>query len=189
MMLNGGATTGQAERGLRLTLLAISAFLVTFIIHLLGQLFAPHAVITEATQVLLMAFLALVLWVSTESPRSRFAKIALLALFFSWLGDTLPRFLDGDAGFLAMIAGFLRAQICYMTAFWSFRDRSILKRPVLIVPYAAVAIGLIVLCADGAGSLLLPVILYAAVMLWRFWRPVLELTRPLVQSSFQFRMR
>lgn len=155
---------GQAERGLRLTLVAISAFLVTVIIHLLGQLFSPHAVITEATQVLLMAFLAPVLWVSTNAPRSRFVKIALLALFFSWLGDTLPRFLDGDAGFLAMIAGFLLAQICYMIAFWPYRDRSILKRPVLIAPYVAVAIGLVALCADGAGSLLLPVILYAAVI-------------------------
>lgn len=155
---------GQAEHGLRLTLVAISAFIVTVIIHLFGQLLSPHAVITEATQVLLMAFLALVLWISAKPPRSRFVKIALLALFFSWLGDTLPRFLDGDVGFLAMIAGFLLAQICYTIAFWPYRDLSILKRPVLIVPYAVAAIGLIVLCADGAGSLLIPVILYAAVI-------------------------
>lgn len=154
-----------AEASVPAIIAATAAFYVVVLIHLVGQLFSPASAITEVSQVLLMATLGVKLWVNTHSPRGRLVQLGLAALFFSWVGDTLPRFLDGDGGFLAMIGGFLVAQACYVVAFWPYRKNSILSKPLLIIPYALAAIALVALCGEGAGSLLVPVIVYAIVIL------------------------
>ena len=41
----------------------------------------------------------------------------LVALGLSWLGDSAPKLVDGDASFLVMVGFFLLAQVAYIAAF------------------------------------------------------------------------
>lgn len=143
---------------------AVSAFLIVFLVHLTGQVFIARSFITEASQVLLMPALAAILFSATACPRMRIVKLGFVALFFSWLGDTLPRFMNDDAGFFAMVAGFLVAQCVYIAAFSPYRRRSIASKPLYVAPYIAVAIILLALCFDNAGVLFIPIAAYATVI-------------------------
>ena len=55
------------------------------------------------TQWLVMPALAAVVWSATGAPRGRLVRVVLLALGFSWLGDTVPVLFDGDTRFLVMV--------------------------------------------------------------------------------------
>ena len=162
----GGARTGIDIRGTGAPahITAVAALLIVFLVHLTGQIFARFSFITEASQVLLMPALAAILLSATVKPRMRIVKLGFVALFFSWVGDTLPRFMSGDAGFLAMIGGFLVAQCVYIIAFAPYRRRSILTKPLCAAPYMAAVVVLLALCFEGAGTLFVPVALYAVVI-------------------------
>lgn len=162
--LGAGVDEDFEGRGVPVRIAASAAFMIVVLIHLVGQIFASSSIVTEGSQVLLMPVLAAVLWTGTTSPRGRLVVMAFVALFFSWVGDTLPRFLDGETGFAAMIAGFLIAQVFYVVAFWPYRHQSILRQPLLVIPYAVAAAILVAICFDGAGELAVPVILYALVI-------------------------
>lgn len=133
-------------------------------VHLVAQVVATDGLVAGATQVLLMPLLAGVLLAGTRPPRGRLVAVVLVALFFSWLGDTLPRLAGDDTGFLLMVGCFLVAQVFYVVAFWPFRDSSILTRPVLVVPYVVGLVVLVVLCREGAGAMLLPVVVYGVAL-------------------------
>ena len=69
---------------------------------------------------------------------------ALVALGFSWLGDLVPSLVGDDAAFLVMVGFFLLAQVAYVVAFAPDVRRSVVhRRPVLLLPYAAVLVGLV----------------------------------------------
>ena len=144
--------------------LALAVLGVVTGVHLLAQLFAPEGAVAGATQVLLMPALAAALVRGTRTPRPRVVRLVLVALFFSWLGDTLPRLASDDLGFLIMVGCFLLAQVSYAVAFWPMRGDSLLRRPVLVVPYALALVALVLLCRDGAGSLLGPVVVYGLAL-------------------------
>lgn len=149
--------------GLHVGVLAGSLAAVT-VVHLVAQLGA-NRVLADVTQVLLMPLLAAVLWSATPAPRGRLVRLALVALGLSWLGDSLPRLADGDAAFLLMVGFFLLAQVAYVAAFLPYRRRSVLHvRRVLLVPYVAAVAGLVAACAGGAGGLLVPVLVYGALL-------------------------
>lgn len=133
-------------------------------VHLVAQVATPEGPVAEATQPLLMPALALVLVTGTTAPRPALVRLTLVALFFSWLGDTLPRFASGDSGFLLMVGCFLLAQVAYVLAFAPMRARSLVSRPVLFAPYALALVVLVVLCADGAGVLLPAVLVYGVAL-------------------------
>lgn len=133
------------------------------IVHLAAQLFGS-APVAGLTQVLLMPLLACVLWAGTRAPRVRPVRLALVALGFSWLGDTIPRVVGGEAGFLGMLGSFLIAQLVYAVAFWPRRHRSVLVRPAAMLPYLFVAVAVVVLAAPGAGALLPAVVVYATAI-------------------------
>lgn len=137
---------------------AALALALVSLTHLGAQL-ASSAELARATQTGLMPLLALALWLATGA-RTRLVRICLVALGFSWLGDTVPGLLGGDAAFLALVGLFLLAQAFYVVAFWPFRRESLAARPVALVPYAAVLLALVALCAPGADALLGPVIVY-----------------------------
>ncbi|MEK8228812.1 lysoplasmalogenase [Oerskovia sp. M15] len=84
----------------------------------------------------------------------------LVALLFSWLGDSAPDLSSGDASFLTMVGFFLLAQLSYITAYWPSRGSGVRRRPVGLVPYALALVALVVLCAPHAGPLLVPVAIY-----------------------------
>lgn len=143
---------------------ALALFIGLAVVHLVAQL-AGASTLADRSQWLLMPALALVVAVWTARPRTRRVRLVLVALGFSWLGDTVPDLVPDDASFLVMIGFFLLAQVCYITAFVPGARRSpILRRPLLAWPYGVVFVVLVVLCAHGAGPVLGPVIVYGACL-------------------------
>ena len=65
-----------------------AVLVVVTVVHLAAQLGAPGGTVTEVTQPLLMPALAAVLVTATAAPRPVLVRIVLVALFFSWLGDS-----------------------------------------------------------------------------------------------------
>lgn len=142
---------------------AAVAYLVLTLGHLTAQLVGADRV-TAPSQWLLMPALAAVLWTATAATgRSRRVRVVLLALGFSWLGDSVPALLSGDSRFLGMVGLFLCAQVTYAFAFWPDRQRSVLRRPA--VTGYLVAFGMLVLaCAPGADRLFGPVLGYGGCL-------------------------
>jgi uncharacterized membrane protein YhhN len=146
-------------------LLAVAAaFVVVACVHLVTQLADSTGPLSEVTQDLLMPLLALTLVAATVPPRSRLVRWVLVALAFSFLGDAVPDLVPSDLSFLAMVGAFLLAQSAYIVAFWPFRGASVLRRPVLLLPYAVVFVALVVACREGAGAMLGPVVVYGAAL-------------------------
>lgn len=145
---------------------ALLTLAVVTLIHLVAQGTAPGGVVCDLTQVLLMPLLAWVLLVSTPNPKSQLVRLVSIALGFSWLGDTVPRFFDegSEAGFWWMVALFTLAQIAYVAAFLPFARRSILRtRPKLLALPIVIALALLVLTLDG--NTVSPVMLYVVAIL------------------------
>ena len=131
----------------------------------LGAQLADGGALADATQVLLMPLLAGVLWWETPAPRGRLVTLVLVALGLSWLGDSAPKLVDGDASFLIMVGFFLLAQVAYIAAFLPYRAGSVLRaHRVRLVPYLAVVVGLVAACAAGAAAMLVPVLLYGGCL-------------------------
>lgn len=141
-------------------LLTIIAAVAVTLVHLVAQVVAPDSGLADVTQVLLMPALAAVLFAGARRPHARLVRLASVALLFSWLGDTVPRFVEGDTGFLAMVAFFLVAQVVYAVAFWPWRDRSVLRRPLLLAPYVVGVLVLVVWVALDAGPMAVAVVVY-----------------------------
>ena len=112
-----------------------------------------------------MPALAAVVVTATRWPRGHVVTWTLVALGFSWLGDLVPSLVGEDAAFLVMVGFFLLAQVAYVVAFAPLVRRSVVHtRPVLLLPYAAVLVVLVALCAPGADALLVPVAVYGGVL-------------------------
>lgn len=143
--------------------LALLVYAVVSAVHLGAQLFGA-VMLAGLTQILVMPALAVALWTGTTAPRGRLVLLALGALGLSWVGDTAPRLLPDGLAFVGMLAAFLVAQLLYAAAFWPWRRRSVLARPVLVLPYVAAGVLICALCAAQAGPLLPAIILYAAAI-------------------------
>lgn len=142
----------------------LALFALITIAHLVTQVWGLHAW-DRPTQVFLMPALLLVLAAATGRPRNRVITLAMVALVFSWLGDTAPAFASGDTAFLLMVGFFLVAQVVYVVAFWPYRAHSVLtRRRWLLVPYVGFVAVLVWLCAPYAGSLLVPVLIYGMLL-------------------------
>lgn len=144
---------------------ALLVYLVLTILHLACQL-ADQSGAAKVTQWLLMPALAAFLLInSRDAHRGRLVRLTLLALFFSWLGDTAPSLASGDTAFLLMVGFFLLAQLVYIVAFLPHRSASVLTRQrALITPYAVAFVALVLACAPHAGSLLVPVLIYGLLL-------------------------
>ncbi|MGP5054137.1 lysoplasmalogenase family protein [Brachybacterium paraconglomeratum] len=161
---------------------ALRALALVTAVHLGAQLRGGGPV-AEVTQPLLMPLLLGALLAGTEPPRGRLVRLFALSLVLSWAGDTLPRLLDGQAQFLAMLTSFLLAQIVYALALWPLRGGSLLAegppvpsavrgsvmRRVLagraaVLPYFVAAVVIVGLCAPSAGALLPALVVYAAAI-------------------------
>lgn len=138
-------------------------FIVASLAHLGAQLFGGEQ-LAAGTQMVLMPALAWLLLTRGTAAPFGLVQWTLLALFFSWLGDSLPRFATGDTAFLLMLGSFLVAHACYAVAFWPWRRHTVLSRPLLVAPYVVGVAAFCVFAAPGAGSLLPAVIAYAALI-------------------------
>ena len=142
----------------------VAVFVLLVLVHLVAQLAGADG-LERASQWVLMPALAAVVLTATRWPRGRLVTWVLVALGFSWLGDLVPSLVGDDAAFLVMVGFFLLAQTAYVVAFApSVRAAIVFRRPVLIVPYAAVLVALVALCAPGADALLVPVAVYGGVL-------------------------
>ncbi|NKG22426.1 lysoplasmalogenase [Paeniglutamicibacter terrestris] len=153
-------TTGSK---LALYFYAVALALVAAL-HLLAQLVAADEILAYVTQILLMPLLFGALYSGTTAKRPRLVRLVLIAVVFSWLGDTVPRFMGGDRGFLVMVGFFLVAQLFYIAALWPFRCGSVAGRTLPALPYFAVFAALVLACAPGAGVLLVPVVIYGLAL-------------------------
>jgi len=141
----------------------VGAFVVVSVVLLVARLIGADAV-GEVAQWLAMPALAGVLLSAARWPRGRLVNLVAVALGLSWLGDLLPSF-AGEQAFLVMVGCFLAAQLVYVVAFTPYVRRSVVhRRPVALVPYGVVLVGLVALCAPHAGDLLLPVAVYGGYL-------------------------
>jgi uncharacterized membrane protein YhhN len=144
--------------------LALTAYVVLALVHVAVQL-AERRTAADATQVALMPLLALAA-VALVGTRHRLARLTLLALAFSWLGDTVPRFLADDPAFLAMVGCFLLAQLVYVVAFRPFVAASMLARHRgWLVAYLVPVAVLLAACLPEAGVHAPAVVVYGACLL------------------------
>lgn len=142
---------------------ATSALLVVTVVNLTGQIFTPLSFVTQVSQALIVPALAAMMITATAPPRSRIVKLGLVALLFSWVGDSLPLLLSGSAALLAMMGAFAVAQMFYIFAFLPYRRRSILTKPILVLPYLTIVGVILALSFEGAGLLFIPVVIYAVL--------------------------
>ncbi|MET3974599.1 lysoplasmalogenase [Cellulosimicrobium sp. 4261] len=151
-------------------IVAWGALALLTLVHLVAHLVGAET-LADSSQWFLMPVLAGCLWLAArrraaDDPgrRSRLIRLTLVALGFSWLGDTAPDLADGDTAFLVMVGFFLCAQVVYTIAFWPYRAGSVLRRPLALVPYGLALLALVVACAPSAGSLLVPVVVYGVCL-------------------------
>lgn len=143
---------------------AIVVLLLLALVHLVAQLAGPSW-LREVSQPLLLPPLIIAVLALTPGRRSSTTSWALAAFALSWGGDTVPRFL-ATGGFEAMLALFLLAHVAWLIALWPRRRETLVwRRPTVLLPFLAYGLVLVLVCAQGAGSLLPAVILYAAVIL------------------------
>ena len=114
----------------------------------LVALAADADAVAAGAQIALMPALAGV--VVTSGIRTRTTGWLLAALAGSWLGDTLPKVVPGDYGFIVMVAGFMLAQIAYIIGFLPRWRESVVRKPVALLPYLAVIGTLVAVCAPRA---------------------------------------
>ena len=145
--------------------ISAAALSVVTAVHLAAQLTGADGT-ANVTQWFLMPLLALTLWLAADGVRSaRLVRLTLVALGFSWLGDTAPDVVGDDLGFVTMLGFFLLAHVAYLVAFWPLRrDGAVGRRPLLALPYLAVLVALLVACAPGTGALLVPTIVYGVAL-------------------------
>ena len=137
----------------------LAPYLLVAALHLLAEALGWD-IVASSTQVLLIPALALFFVGSARQP-TRLVRLIRWALLFSWLGDSAPRLLDGDAAFGAMLGFFLVAQVFYIRAFWPWAGRSVLHvRRGWLAPYVVAAIGLLAACVPAAGVLAPGVVVY-----------------------------
>ena len=106
----------------------------------------------------------------TRNDKSVFRKLVLLALLFSWIGDVVLLFQEQHSNFfLIRLVSFLIAHIFYILAFRKTslsRSTTLLKeKPLLVLLFIAYGAGFFFLIKDGLGTMMVPVIVYMAIIL------------------------
>ena len=153
-----GAAMSLASRSV------LGAYVVLAVVHVGAQL-AEAAALATVTQVLLMPVLAIALLMLTGTG-PRLVRLTLVALGFSWLGDSVPRLMEDDPAFLAMVGFFLVAQVVYVVAFRPYAGRSVLTGPrSVLAAYLLPAVALMALTLPEAGVLAPAVLVYGACLL------------------------
>lgn len=157
-------TTGA---GRRLLGVGLVVFIAATVVHLAAQA-GETTTAQDWSQGFLMPALALVVW--AWYPPGLVRTGVLAALLFSWVGDMLPKFVPEDAEFLAMVGGFLVAQVIYVVVFSRWVRIAVRtprgQRPLVIATlvYLPVVIVLSILMLPHAGSLTPAVAAYAVII-------------------------
>lgn len=151
---------GGTVRGMRA--LSWLPVVVVTVVHLVALLLDARG-LADATQVLLMPALALVLLALPAGDRGPAWPWALGALAGSWVGDSLPRVVPEDWQFIAMVGGFAVAQVLWIVAFTRVaRGRPPMAWTLLLV---VVAVALLAVTVPYAGILAPAVVVYGLLLL------------------------
>ncbi len=138
-----------------------TVLLVVYLVLAAAELVAAAArwrfVDTAALALLMPVLAGFVL--TARRRRGRMTTLAVAALFFSWLGDTV-----GGLGLLIKIGLFLVAQLIFAAAFWPCRDRSVLRRPLVLAGYLICLAAAVVGVARISGALLPAVLAYGCAL-------------------------
>jgi len=140
----------------------LSIFLLLSAVHLFS-LFTGPAMLRFLTKPLLVSTLAFYFFLETREYSGRLRRSFLAGLVFSVLGDSWL-LLEGEVPFLFGLGSFLLAQLCYLTAFLSYRPEvtGYLKRcPWSALPLLFYLAALMIYLWPGVpGALRLPVLIY-----------------------------
>lgn len=140
-------------------LAAGAGFVIVAAVHLAAHVVEAETV-RQVTQWLLMPALATFLAVAGRPVRDRLQRLVLVALGLSWLGDLLPALVPEGAAFLVMVGCFFLAQVTYVAAFLPYVHGGLGRHPWAAIPYLLVLAVMLALVLPGAGSLVVPVVLY-----------------------------
>lgn len=119
---------------------------------------------------LLLTFLSIWFYLQLRPLIYKYEKWVLAGLIFSIGGDTLLMFVEHgpqqEHFFLLGLGSFLLAQLCYLMAFLSYpeakKSGSIIKQPLLALPFLLYLAGLLYILWPGIGQdLRIPVSVYA----------------------------
>jgi uncharacterized membrane protein YhhN len=143
---------------------SVIAFLTAYIVVALVNAFAEASELaTIAFVTVILAMPALIGVVLTgRLVRDRFTGLVIVALFFSWLGDWLGDLIEPHV--LAKIIFFFVGHIFYVMAFWPYRRRSVLHRPLPLAAYVVVIGGLLIWIAPSSGILAPAVVIYGVLL-------------------------
>jgi len=127
---------------------------------LLGLLFDQQAVYISAKPLLMITLGLYFFSATTGYPRWRVYVMA--ALVFSWAGDV---FLISSDWFIAGLVSFLIAHVFYIIAYQKTGAATGQLKPVDIVKFVIYGVVLIWFIYPGLGDMLVPVLIYALVLL------------------------
>ena len=140
----------------------LGAYVVAAVAQVLAQLLDldPLYVVTKPLLMpLLLGFL-----VASAPLEGRLLRATAAALVWSWLGD-LALMPDGDVWFLLGLLAFLLAHVCYLVGFaTTYHDGPVARNKLLVVPYAAWFVLLLVVLGPDLGGMLAPVAVYGVVL-------------------------
>jgi uncharacterized membrane protein YhhN len=147
-------------------------FLIAFILASAGELVAILTGIESMHPVfkpLIMVALAFYYWFSSATGNR--SALILLAIFFSFLGDTVLLFeARGTLYFMLGLASFLLAHLFYIFAYRQHRNDNVhtelqgVQRARVAFPIILAISGLVVILYPVLGALRIPVIMYAFVI-------------------------
>lgn len=138
------------------------AYVVAAVAQVLAQVFDLD-VLYVVTKPLLMPLL-LGFLVASAPLEGRLLRATAAALVWSWLGD-LALMPSGDVWFLLGLLAFLLAHVCYLVGFaTTYADGPVARHQLLLVPYAAWFVLLLVVLGPDLGGMLVPVAVYGVVL-------------------------
>jgi uncharacterized membrane protein YhhN len=163
-----------------ITIMPKHSWIFLFAIILVAELFGillGSTLIQQICKPLLMPVLAIHFISRSASKTWKEGKWVIPALFLSWLGDILLMFQDKDSlFFLAGLASFMLAHVCYIILFHSIRVREMIKSKILPVIVVVIYYStLISFLSAYLGDMKLPVRIYGIVisimliLAWHMW--------------------
>jgi uncharacterized membrane protein YhhN len=140
----------------------LGAYLLVAAAQVLAQVMDLEALYL-LTKPLLMPLL-LGFLVASAPLEGRLLRATAAALVWSWLGD-LALMPEGDVWFLLGLLAFLLAHVCYLVGFaTTYAGGPVDDNVLLLVPYAAWFLLLLVVLGPDLGAMLVPVAVYGVVL-------------------------
>lgn len=140
-------------------------FAIDSMLELASQLFNWHP-LSLFSKPLLMPLLIGYFVSASGANRSLLKKLVVLALVFSWVGDTVLMFqnIDGMYFIIGLVA-FLLAHVMYIVGFTKLKNSTTkVERLAIIVFFLAYSATLVIFLWPGLGNMKAPVMLYALVL-------------------------